>query len=166
MPLYLNDTETWKSFWPIILLALGLAFLVAMLAGNNRQRRGQIKELFFVLASFSMLGIVTGYSAGLSRESVLGTVLPAVLSLIGGLAIFLIEKKVETRLIVSTSIFIFTLALLIGIGWGAFMREEAEEYKKSADYLKKKAVIETEVNEFRRNLDLPPLQFDDNKATK
>lgn len=81
MPPYLTNTESWKSLWPIVLVALGLALFSAMLAADSGQRKTQIKELFFVLTAFSMLGMVTGYLSGFSREPALNAVLPAVLSL-------------------------------------------------------------------------------------
>lgn len=153
MPFYLTNVGLWKCLWPILLIVVILASGIAFLAGKSGQRR----ELFFVVAAVSMLGIVTGYLAGFSRAPAIGTVLPAVLSLMGGLVIFLVGRNSESRVIVSVSILAFSLTLLIGGGWGAVMRDTAEQYKKSEIYLKQRAFIEAEVNEFRKNLDLPPL---------
>ena len=74
-----------------------------------------------------MLGMVTGYLAGYSREPTLGTVLPSVLSLMGGLVVYLVGKESTSRVIVSVSMFVFALSLLIGCGWGAIMRGTVEE---------------------------------------
>ncbi len=47
-----------------------------------------------------------------------------------------------------------------------FMRETAEEYKRSERYLKQRAFIESEVNEFRENLGLEPLHKVAEKSKK
>ena len=98
------------------------------------------------------------WSFSFSRESAIGAVLPAVLSLMGGLMIFLIGKNQESRMIVSISMILFSFTLLLGSGWGAVMRDIAKEYKKGEHYLQQQAFIESEINEFRKNLDLPPLK--------
>ena len=154
MPPYLTQIEVWKSIWPMILLVILLATVISMFAPNKTQRL----ELFLVVFAFSILGMVTGYLTGFSRESVVGAVLPAVLSLMGGLMIFLVGKNQESRSIVSISMIVFALTLLLGTSWGAVMRSTAEEFKKSEEYLKYQAFVEAEVNEFRSNLGLPPLE--------
>jgi predicted neutral ceramidase superfamily lipid hydrolase len=131
-----------------------LAICVSLVAGA----KGQRKELFMVVLAFSVLGIVTGYLTGFSREPAISAVLPAVLSLMGGLMIFLVGRNQESRGIVSISMFVFSFMLLMGAGWGAVMRDVSEEYKKSEIYLKQQAFIESEVNEFRKNLGLGPLE--------
>ena len=65
-----------------------------------------------------------------------------------------------------TSVFLFAVTLLIGAEWGAVMRDTAEEYKVSEEYLQKKSFLEAEINEFRSSLDLPPLQPGAGKVAK
>lgn len=154
MPPYLTNLEIWKSIWPIILVVILLAATVSLLAHSKDQR----KEIFLVALAFSILGMVTGYLTGFSRESAIGAVLPAVLSLMGGLMIFLVGKSQESRSIVSISMIVFSFTLLLGAGWGAVMRDTAEEYKKSEFYLQQQAFIEAEINEFRGDLGLLPLE--------
>jgi len=128
---------------------------VSLVFGN----KGQRKEVFFVVLAFSMLGIVTGYLTGFSREPAIDAVVPAMLSLMGGILVFLIGKNKESRSIVSVSIFSFTFMILLGSSWGSVMRDVAIEYKFSVQYLKQQAFIESEVNEFRSNLGLEPLEL-------
>jgi len=154
MPPYLIQIEVWKSIWPIILTVFLLAIIISMFEPNKKKRI----ELFLVTLAFSILGMVTGYLTGFSRESAVGAVLPAVLSLMGGLMVFLVGKTQESRVIVSVSMIVFSFALLLGTGWGAVMRSTAEEFNKSEFYLKKQSFIEAQVNEFRDNLDLLPLK--------
>lgn len=162
MPPYLTHLEVWKSIWPILLIVLVLALGISWVGGN----KGQRKELFLVVLAFSMLGMVTGYLTGFSREPAIGAVMPAVLSLMGGLLVFLVGKNKESRSIVSTAMFVFTFMLLLGSGWGAVMRDVAQEYRKSEQYLKQQAFIESEVNDFRESLGLLPLRTNDNSEEK
>ncbi|MGD9851837.1 MAG: hypothetical protein AB7T38_11260 [Nitrospirales bacterium] len=166
MPPYLVHEEAWKSFWPMLLIALFLSIGLTFLGEKNTPQR---KDLFLVLLAFAMLGIVTGYLTGFSRTPAIGAVVPAVLSLMGGLVVFLIGKNVESRSMICWAIFVFSFTLLVGSGWGAVMRgvhdnelmrqkSNLDEFLKSEDYLKKQAFIESQVNEFRNNLGLPPLR--------
>jgi hypothetical protein len=160
MPPYLTHIEFWKSIWPMVGTVLLLALVVSLLNHDRKQRL----ELFLVVLGFSALGMVTGYLTGLSRESAVGAVLPAVLSLMGGLMVFLIGKAKESRNVVSISIVVFSFTLLLGSGWGAVMRDVAEKYNKGQyylQYLKQQAYIEAEVNELRNALKLAPLKNSD-----
>ncbi|MGO9951617.1 MAG: hypothetical protein ACLPN1_05325 [Dissulfurispiraceae bacterium] len=162
MPPYLLDVAVLKSIWPIPILALTLALIIAICAGTSIQR----KELFLVSASLSMLGAVTGYLGGFSRVPAFGTILPAVLSLMGGLIVYLVGRHASSRVIVSVSIFAFSLTLLIGTEWGAVMRDLDEESRKSEMYLKNRAFIEAQVNEFRQKLNLSPLSTETEPKVK
>lgn len=153
MPPYLTFVPGWESIWPFPILAFLVAillYLIAKIISSNED-----KTFFFVIFAFSLLGLVTGYLTGFSRDPVVGAVLPAVLSLFGGLAVFLIQRNNNIRIVVSFSVISFIFCLLIGTAWGAQMRSVAEEYKLSADYLMRKAHEEVKVKEFRRSLGLP-----------
>jgi hypothetical protein len=153
MPPYLTHAETWKALWPMPLAAL----LVSALICSLFWKRGDLKELFVVLASFSMLGLVAGYLTGFSRAPAVGAVLPAVLSLLGGVTAFILGRSRESRLLVGTMLFVFSLTLVIGSSWGAIMRDHAERFDQSEQTLMRRAYIESEVNAFRKELGLPPL---------
>jgi lysylphosphatidylglycerol synthetase-like protein (DUF2156 family) len=161
VPPYLLHLETWKAVWPLpvaaLLLTLGMFILV-----RPQQDRADVAWL---LAAFSLLGLVTGYLTGFSREPVVGAVLPAALSLIGGMAVFMIGKDASSRQAVSLSVFIFTLGLVLGTGWGAVMRETAEDYLNSEHYLKRRALAEDEIRQFREALGLPPTPSSIEKAS-
>jgi hypothetical protein len=151
MPPYLLYLEGWKALWPIPLAAMLLtAILVAIARPKSEQ-----KEFIVVIAAFTMLGIIVGYLTAFSRQSAIGAVLPAVLSLMGALAVFLVGKDKSSRLVVGLSVLAFSLSLLLGTTWGSVMRSIAEEYKSSEVYLKQQAFIESQVRDFRESLDVP-----------
>lgn len=152
MPPYLTNIEIWKALWPLPITVL---VLIALFYGIVRPKKERI-ELVLVLAAFSMLGLVAGFLTGFSRSPAVGTVLPAVLSLVAGLAVFLMGKDAAIRLLVSLSVIIFSTSLLLGTSWGAVMRQTAEDYTVSISTLKQRALDELEVREYREALGLPP----------
>ena len=169
LPPYLLNGPTWSAFWPIPVFA----FLVSLLFGLLFKGDGKRTDWVIVLTAFSTLGLVTGYLTGLSRDSAVGNVLPAVLSLLGGFAAFVISKNKESRLIVGCVVFLFSGMLLLGSGWGAVMRYYAEQEKRYVEQeelievaLKNKARIEYEVNRFRRSLGLSPLSEQTREESK
>ena len=93
-----------------------------------RRRPREDRHLWFVflaILAFSMLGFVTGEVMGVSRESAVGTVVPAVLTLLGGVAVYLVGSKgAEAQANVSAMVLCFAVALLIGSLFGARVRVE------------------------------------------
>jgi len=152
MPPYLTQLQNWNALWPLPLTVL---VLTALFFGIVRPKEGK-RELILLLAAFSMLGLVAGYLTGFSRSPAVGAVLPAVLSLVAGLSVFLMEKDAASRVIVSLSVLIFSSSLVIGTSWGAVMRQAAEDYETSEPILKQRALVEAEVKEFREALGLQP----------
>lgn len=154
MPPYITHIENWKALWPLFVTVL---VLTALFYSIVRPKQGK-RDLALLLAAFSALGLVTGYLTGFSRSPAVGAVLPAVLSLVAGLAVFLLGKDVGSRAIVSLSVLIFSIGLLLGAGWGSVMRQTAEDYAICEQVLKQRALVEAEVMEFRESLGLPPKQ--------
>jgi len=131
-------------------MALVVATVIWISWRPTTDKEGSFRALF----AFSMLGLVTGVLAGFSRQPVVGAVLPAVLSLVGGLAIYLIGNP-NNRILVSLCVLVLAFNLFVGATWGAVLREAAEEYKHGAQYLMNRALAEVEVREFRESLGLP-----------
>jgi predicted enzyme related to lactoylglutathione lyase len=127
MPPYLVHLGTWEALWPIPVTALLVATLTYA-AGAWKRREPESDSIFSVILSFSILGIVTGVIAGDSREPAVGATLPAVLSIIGGLAIYLVDRGILKRILVSLSVIALSANLIIGFFWGAVLRVNAEEF--------------------------------------
>ena len=96
-PLYLLNTALWKAIWPIPDDGRGGGCCLSLV----RMPEISWRDRFWILLSFSMLGLITGVLAGLSRQPVIGAMLPPVLSLVGGLAIYLIGKDGSNRMLVT-----------------------------------------------------------------
>jgi hypothetical protein len=162
MPPYLTHAETWEAVWPLPLAALLVSSLLYLIV-TFVAPRDEEGSLLLVLLAFSMLGIVTGYLTGFSREPVVGAVLPAVLSLFGGLAAFLIGRDKGNQVVVSLAVLAFAFSLVLSTGWGVVLRNIAEEHKVSKNYLVRRALIEKEVREFRKSLHLPEESYPSEK---
>ena len=132
------------------------ATVAALLLLIHRPQIGR-RNFYVVLLAFALLGIVTGLLAGFSRTSAMGAVLPAVLSLVGGLGIYLIGAGKADQGLVATCVIALALDLLIGSLWGAVLRDDFERDLKSASTRKREALIEVEVRDFRKDLGLPEI---------
>ena len=121
---------------------------------------GRTGDLFLVILAFCILGLVAGVLSGFSRESILGAVLPPVLSLIGGLAIYLLDRGRAVRVLISVSVIGLAVNLMVGALWGAVLRDAsinsfaALETRRIVE--QRKASIEGELLIFRMSLGLPP----------
>jgi hypothetical protein len=88
-----------------------------------------------------MLGFVTGLIMGDSRESAVGSVVPAVLTLFGALAAYIMGSKgVRERIGVSTIILCFAFSLLVGTIFGSQVRSQFEFLREHPDYLKSRDI--------------------------
>ena len=144
MPGYLHSFEWMRTLWPLLVvaglvsLAVWLGYLIATAEGPRRSPAGKAatarhaaasggdgshrldvgdgsaSKALLVISSFSMLGITIGWLTGDSGEQVLASVLPAVLTLIGGLAVFLVGKQMQDATMIASALIGLTVNLLVG----------------------------------------------------
>ena len=139
----------WRDLIPIPVFALLVTYIFYFIHGKRR------REHVIILFAFSLLGIVTGHLTGQSREPIVGAVLPAVLSLIGGVFVYaLTSKKIKQQVLISGAISIFTLNLLVGTFWGTRLRIDHDNYLQSYQY---RIIKETH----EHNIRLKKLIFED-----
>lgn len=154
MPIYLQSNN-WLLLWPLLAITIFMSALFALTYRGTTAR----PHVFHATGAFGFLGIAAGYIAGYSREPAVGTVMPAILSLIGGLAVYVVgAKKADVRL-VSLSVLALALNVVIGITWGAERRTEFEVYRNGAIWRSYEAEVEQYVIQSRRELglsDYPP----------
>jgi hypothetical protein len=151
LPSYLTQASLWATLWPIPLAAAALGGALHLACRPKEDRNAH----FLAVAAFALLGLVTGFLAGFSRQPAIGAVLPAVLSLVGGLSIYLIGARKVSTGFVGVCVIALSLDLLLGATWGAGAREAYEDAQKSAGHGKQEALVEAEIRDFRRALDLP-----------
>jgi hypothetical protein len=99
----------------------------------------------------ALIGYLTGYLTGISRAPAVGSIVPAVLVLIGGLNIYFFGTDGKNKAIVGYTIFIFALLLLYGVQVGVLDREvgRVARFVDLSDQ-------EKEIRNYRTNIDLLP----------
>ena len=98
-----------------------------------------------------LLAYLSGFLSGISRVAVLGTVMPAILALIGGVNIYVFGSDSKYKLVVGYCIALFALMLFVGIEEGGWERERGRENRLI--YLSDQ---EARIRTYRANRDLPP----------
>lgn len=117
------------SWWAadVILTALIVSVTIALLGAAAfswaTRRRPLFGRMVAILLAFALLGFVVGQLMGESRDSAVGTVVPSVLTLIGGAAAYVVGAKgLRAQLTVASTLLCFTLSLLIGAIYGVRLR--------------------------------------------
>jgi hypothetical protein len=98
----------------------------------------------------SLVGFIAGYLTGISRSPAVGTIVPAVLTLIGGLNIYLFGIDIKNRVAVGFCITLFSLLLFYGVQAGSYDRELGR-----AARLINLSDQEFNIRRYRENRDLP-----------
>lgn len=120
IPSYLTDQLLWLQVGSIVLAALALAALAAAIM---RPKGSHFMDAFVPLAAMSTLGFVVGALTGQSRAAAVGEVLPAVLTFLGGVLVYLLGTKgAREQRFVATTVLLFAIALIVGTNWGASIR--------------------------------------------
>ena len=124
-------------FATVLIICTLLAIVVTIIVRYTRLTRKNFAALFLPILAFTLLGFVTGQIMGESRESAVSAVLPAVMTLLGGVFIYLIGSKgMQTQIIVSSMVFCFVLALLTGTLYGARLRVDFDAANADPIYLR------------------------------
>lgn len=124
MPKYLSDLGMWVDFYPIPLFAALVSLILVFVSGEARSSFG---NAFLVIFAVALLGIVAGQMTGQSREPAVAAVVPAVLTLLGGLMVYLVAgKSLQQQKATAIAVIAFSFNLLIGTFWGSHLRYEAE----------------------------------------
>jgi hypothetical protein len=145
-------------------IALGViaAFVVSLVLSIEKSETpfqtrlaANFRSVVYLSVPIVILGYATGYLTGISRAAAIGNLIPAMLTLVGGLTIYLFKESSDsiTRA-VAFSVFMFGFSIFYGVQVGAYYREY-----KQADRLIKLSDQEWRVKNVRRNM-IPPLLED------
>lgn len=161
MPSWLTNPEVFKTlaFLPAPILLSSLLIWIVFSIGPAERMRATWENLLILLC-FSSLGVTVGILAASSGASAVPSLLPAVLSLVGGLAAYLVSRQapekiaLADRLITAAAVTALAWTLFIGALIGAELGERADAYRESAAYKKHLIDIQREVEEYERSLAL------------
>ncbi|WAP66978.1 hypothetical protein [Jiella pelagia] len=81
------------------------------------------------LLSVCLLGIVAGYSGGNSRVSAVGDIIPAALSILAGLSLYLFGVETKNNLSISFLVIGFVSSIYVGFTLGAMNREKRQNFE-------------------------------------
>jgi hypothetical protein len=159
MPSWLTNPEAVKTlaFLPVPILLSSLLIWIVFSIGPAERMRATWENLL-ILFCFSSLGLTVGILAASSSASAVPSLLPAVLSLVGGLAAYLVSRQAPEkiapadRLITAAAVTALALTLFIGALIGADLRDRADAYRESAPYKKHLIDIKREVEEYEQSL--------------
>ncbi|HEV7879769.1 hypothetical protein [Bradyrhizobium sp.] len=147
---------TAQLLWPAVLAALG-AFLVAIVAAYVSGDFGKAFMLYLgVGLPIALVGYATGFLTGISRNSgAIGSLLPAVLALIGGLSVYAFGSDNKYRFVIGYCVCLLIVSLFYGTQRGAFDREFFREAR-----LKSLFEMERRLQNYRSYRKLPEKSAD------
>ena len=171
MPLYLLNAAGWQALWPPPLCAVVVTALLFPALPADKNRNSGIASVF----ALALLGVVTGMMTGMSRDPAVGTVLPAVLSLVAGLSLYLLGVQPANTRHIAACVIALALCLLIGSFWGSELRqiavdeEEAavearDAFRSSAEARVHDADVELFIRQYRARIGLPISENDRDAA--
>lgn len=133
MPSYLTDGRLWGELLPVLATPFLCSFLAAAVIARARARRVR-SALFAVSVTLGLLGMAVGVMTALSRDPVVGAVMPAILTLFGGAVVYIIKpsgKRTHIFALAGFSMFVFQL--IVGGFWGAKLRTASELAQKQTE---------------------------------
>jgi hypothetical protein len=117
----------WNLFGPALLTTLLIIALLSLLA--SRITNLDTAESAPFLASFSLLGGVSGLIAGVAQEAMVGTMLTGLLGLITAMLayMFTVDSLVRWRPIIPLGLMGLVLAALVGLAFGGTAKKARAE---------------------------------------
>lgn len=144
-------------FWAVL---FALAYFLAFWWYHRKDKGLSLIELALKAVGYSLpivlLAFVAGYLTGISRSPAVGTVVPAVLTFVAALNVWVIAVRgsgtvAENKIAVGYSVFLFAFTFFYGVQTGAYSREYDNESR-----LKALAQQELRIRKEREVLGLPP----------
>jgi hypothetical protein len=137
-----------------VTIASIVSLVLAAIEGRFFGTWASLKRIWPALVGYSipvtLVAYTAGFFTGFSRSAAIGTVLPAVLALIGGLNIYVFGSDAKYKVLVAYCVCLFTAVLFYSTHVGAYKREAEREIR-----LKELARQELIIRTIRKNLDLP-----------
>jgi hypothetical protein len=119
----------WEVLCSLLLFSVVLSAalsLVLIMVTTKTERRKLFRASLLLLVTMSVLGAIIGYLTGISRAPAVGNVLPAALTLVGGLLLYMFGKESQggRQQVAAVSTFALVIGLLTGTLLGAEIRAD------------------------------------------
>lgn len=139
----------------IFICAYGVACIFCNFIAINERGRRLTLTGFLIGLPFGFTGIVAGFLTGESRAPAISAVVPAILTFISLIVVYMFGKGSLRSIIAGFAVFTFAADLLVGTILGSLSRERHDEAIASVEYQKSKAEQEFAIRQYRNGLGLP-----------
>ena len=129
---------TWQEFWltaseilgPALLAIAGLAAVGA--AALRVQTAQPVHGSLSLIVAFAAVGVTSGVAAGNSRDPVVGAVLPAMLTLVSGLFVYMFSKDglAQWRPVIPFCVAVVAIGGLVGLSLGSTLRSQFDNFER------------------------------------
>jgi hypothetical protein len=146
----------------VVYLCGVLVILIYSRFGLSPNWRDYVLGIWTIAQAFGFAALTIGWLAGNSRTPVLGTLLPAVLTFLGGFLIYAFGQDSTSKPFVLVTVPLISLMLYVGTGMGSFERAHYNDQQDIANVsriksqLRNSAELESAFNLNRDNLQLGP----------
>ena len=142
---------------PSIVLALVLGIMFATLfsfLGHGLTYQQKFRANILPAVGYSLpvvaLGYTIGYLAASARSADLSSLIPPVMTLVGGVSVYSFGLDMRNKVIVGYCVFVFSLVMLYGVYVGTAAREVGQ-----VNHLISMSETEKQIRIYRENRDLP-----------
>jgi hypothetical protein len=122
---------------PALLIVLMIAtataaFVFAVVLLVFRPIRAELGLLAAIFLCLALIGAAAGYAGGMSRSAAVGNVIPAVLSLIGGVVLYVFGVANRQTVVPPLGAIVLVAALVMGYSTGSNFRGKIEAQSSTA----------------------------------
>jgi hypothetical protein len=134
----------------------GLIRYTTRLPGNTISVYWLVRIGIFTGVPFGIVGMISGYMTGSSRVGAISALVPAALTLVGGVGVYLFGKGGKSAILAAFAIIDFSVLMLVGSLIGGRERVQTEAAQASLENMEVQIEKEFALEQFRRGLGLPP----------
>ncbi|MBZ9746790.1 hypothetical protein LB516_16190 [Mesorhizobium sp. CO1-1-7] len=142
------------SFLVSAAIILLLFWVVGLFLRWRDVNKVALAQALFFGFPFAVLGVTVGFVTSLSRESAVGAVLPAILSLVGGVGVYLVSRGGRSAITSAVSVVMLCVSFSAGIGYGSRARVENEQISLSWRAQVASATREANIKKYRKSIGL------------
>jgi hypothetical protein len=131
-------------------IAFGAAVFFRKVATFFSEFLVTLRDYFPVSVPVALIGYSVGFLTGISRSPAVGTVIPAVLAIIGGLSVYAFGSDNKYKFVVGYSVSLLVVSLFYGVENGSSERESSRENRLINNFQ-----LEHRLRKYRKSADLP-----------
>jgi len=132
-----------------LIVGMVFAFFEVPIGSVPRQALWNALRLLGFSFPIALVAYIAGYLSTMGRSSTIGNILPATLTLLGALNLYVFGSENKYRVLISYCVVLFASMLLYGTQYGAYKRDVDQEFR-----LRELIKTEAKLKLIRRNLGL------------